>query len=122
MNNIKKYFEFSGTINGTNYVLRNLLATLVAFIGGFSIGFGIGGEMQALTLVGIALIVPALWFNTCSIYKRSLALFPEYAVWITVSMFLMQILDTFNNAFGIIALITGLVLVFKNSDIEEHKG
>lgn len=122
MNNIKKYFEFSGTINGTNYVLRNLLSTLVAFIGGFSIGFGIGGEMQALTLVGIALIVPALWFNTCSIYKRSLALFPEYAVWITVSMFLMQILDTFNNAFGIIALITGLVLVFKNSDIEEHKG
>lgn len=122
MNNIKKYFEFSGTINGTNYVLRNLLSTLVAFIGGFSIGFGIGGEMQALTLVGIALIVPALWFNACSIYKRSLALFPEYAVWITVSMFLMQILDTFNNAFGIIALITGLVLVFKNSDIEEHKG
>jgi hypothetical protein len=122
MNNIKKYFEFSGTINGTNYVLRNLLATLVAFIGGFSIGFGIGGEMQGLTLIGIAIIVPALWFNACTIYKRSLALFPEYAVWITVSMFLMQILDTFNNAFGIIALITGLVLVFKNSDIEEHNG
>jgi uncharacterized membrane protein YhaH (DUF805 family) len=122
MNNIKKYFEFSGTINGTNYVLRNLLATLVAFIGGFSIGFGIGGEMQALTLVGIALIVPALWFNACSIYKRSLALFPEYAVWITVSMFLLQILDTYNTVFGVIALITGLVLVFKNSDIEEHNG
>jgi len=122
MNNIKKYFEFSGTINGTNYVLRNLLSTLVAFIGGFSIGFGIGGEMQSLTLVGIALIVPALWFNACSIYKRSLALFPEYAVWITISMFLLQILDTFNTAFGIIALITGLVLVFKNSDIEEHNG
>ena len=122
MNNIKKYFEFSGTINGTNYVLRNLLATLVAFIGGFSIGFGIGGEMQALTLVGIALIVPALWFNACSIYKRSLALFPEYAVWITVSMFLLQILDTYNSVFGVIALITGLVLVFKNSDIEEHNG
>ncbi len=122
MNNIKKYFEFSGTINGTNYVLRNLLATLVSFIGGFSIGFGIGGEMQALTLVGIALIVPALWFNACSIYKRSLALFPEYAVWITVSMFLLQILDTYNTVFGVIALITGLVLVFKNSDIEEHNG
>jgi len=122
MNNIKKYFDFSGTINGTNYVLRNLLATFVAFIGGFSIGFGIGGEMQGLTLIGIAFIVPALWFNACTIYKRSLALFPEYAVWITVSMFLMQILDTFNSAFGVIALITGLVLVFKNSDIEEHNG
>ena len=122
MNNIKKYFDFSGTINGTNYVLRNLLATFVAFIGGFSIGFGIGGEMQFLTLIGIAFIVPALWFNACTIYKRSLALFPEYAVWITVSMFLMQILDTFNSAFGVIALITGLLLVFKNSDIEEHNG
>lgn len=122
MNNIKKYFDFSGTISGTNYVLRNLLSTFVAFIGGFSIGFGIGGEMQSLTLIGIAFIVPALWFNACTIYKRSLALFPEYAVWITISMFLLQILDSVNTLFGLIALITGLVLVFKNSDIEEHNG
>jgi len=37
-------------------------------------------------------------------------------------MFLLQILDSVNTLFGLIALITGLVLVFKNSDIEEHNG
>ena len=122
MNNIKKYFEFSGTINGTNYVLRNLLATLIAFIGGFTMGFGLGSELQILTLIGIVILVPAMWFNACTVYKRSLALFPEYAAWITISMFLLQILDSVNTLFGLIALITGLVLVFKNSDIEEHNG
>jgi len=122
MNKIKKYFDFSGTINGTNYVLRNLLATLIAFIGGFTMGFGLGTELQILTLIGIVILVPAMWFNACTIYKRSLALFPEYAVWITISMFLLQILDSVNTFFGLIALITGLVLVFKNSDIEEHNG
>lgn len=122
MNKIKKYFEFSGTINGTNYVLRNLLATLIAFIGGFTMGFGLGAELQILTLIGIVILVPAMWFNACTIYKRSLSLFPEYAVWITISMFLLQILDSVNTLFGLIALITGLVLVFKNSDIEEHNG
>lgn len=122
MNKIKKYFEFSGTINGTNYVLRNLLATLIAFIGGFTMGFGLGAELQILTLIGIVILVPTMWFNACTIYKRSLSLFPEYAVWITISMFLLQILDSVNTLFGLIALITGLVLVFKNSDIEEHNG
>lgn len=122
MNKIKKYFEFSGTINGTNYVLRNLLATLGGFIGGFTVGMGIGASVPIITVLGGLFLIPVFWFNACTIYKRSKALFPEYAVWITISMFLLQILDSVNTLFGFMALITGLVLVFKNSDIEEHNG
>jgi len=122
MNNIKKYFEFSGTINGTNYVLRNLLATLGGFIGGFTVGMGIGASMPVLTVLGGLFLIPVFWFNACTIYKRSKALFPEYAVVITIAMFLFQILDEVNPLFSVPALIMGLILIFKNSNIEEHNG
>jgi uncharacterized membrane protein YhaH (DUF805 family) len=125
MKNIKKYFEFSGTINGTNYVLRNLLATLVGFIGGFTVGMGVVASMPSLTFLGGLFMIPAFWFNTCTIYKRSEALFPEYALVITIGMFLLhvlQILGEMNPLFFIPPLIIGLILIFKNSNIEEHNG
>lgn len=122
MNNLKKYFEFNGTINGTNYFLRNLLAVFVAFIGGFSLGFGIGTEIVFLTILGLIILAPALWFNICTIYKRASALFPEYAALITGSVVLLQLLDSISVVFSIIALVLGLILIFKNSNIEEHNG
>lgn len=122
MNNIKKYFEFSGTITGTNYLLRNLVALFAAFISGFILGFGLGMEQPILTMLGIVGLAPTLWFNACTIYKRSNALFPEYATLITIGMFLFQILDSIHMIFSVIALIMGLILIFKNSDIEEHNG
>jgi len=122
MNNIKKYFEFSGTITGTNYLLRNLVAVFAAFISGFILGFGLGLEQPILVMLGILGLAPTLWFNACTIYKRSNALFPEYATIITIGMFLFQILDSIHIVFSIVALIMGLILIFKNSDIEEHEG
>jgi len=122
MNIKRKYFEFSGTINGTNYVLRNLLATAVAFVGGFTMGFGMGIDQLIFVMIGILILAPAVWFNACTIYKRSKALFPEYAVIITIGMFLFQILDSVNVLFGVAALVMGLVLIFKDSNIEEHNG
>jgi len=119
---MKKYFEFSNTISGTNYFLRNLLATFVAFCGGFMIGWGIGIEQTFFTVLGIILITPALWFNLCTIYKRSNALFPEYATVITVGMIVFQILKELHELFIIPTFIMGLILLFKNSNIEEHKG
>jgi len=35
-----KYFEFKDTISGMSYLLRNLIATLFAYSGGFLIGWG----------------------------------------------------------------------------------
>lgn len=122
MNNIKKYFEFSGTINGINYALRNLLAVFVAFISGFILGFGLGLEQPILTMLGVVGLVPTLWFNACTIYKRSNALFPEYATLYTIGMFLFQILDSVHVVFSVSVLIMGLILILKNSNIEEHNG
>lgn len=122
MKNIKKYFDFSGTINGTNYLLRNLLATLGGFIGGFTVGMGIGASEPSLTFLGGLFMIPVFWFNTCTIYKRSNALFPEHALVITTVMFLLQILNEMTTLFSILPLIMGLILIFKNSNIEEHNG
>lgn len=122
MENLKKYFEFSGTISGTNYFLRNLLAVFIAFIGGFSLGWGLGSESTFFTILGLIILVPSLWFNICTVYKRSKSLFPEYATVITISMVLLQLLDSVSPIFTLIGVIIGLTLIFKNSDIEEHNG
>lgn len=122
MENLKKYFEFSGTISGTNYFLRNLLAVFIAFIGGFSLGWGLGSESTFFTILGLIILVPALWFNICTIYKRSKALFPEYATVITISMVLLQLLDSVSTIFTLVGIVIGLTLIFKNSNIEEHNG
>jgi hypothetical protein len=119
---MKKYFEFSNTVSGTNYFLRNLLSTFGAFGGGFLIGWGIGMEQTFFTVLGMILLVPALWLNLCTIYKRSNALFPEYATVITVGMILLQVLGEVNQLFTLPTIIMGLILLFKNSNIEEHKG
>ena len=121
-NNMKKYFEFNGTISGTNYFLRNLLAVFGAFGGGFMIGWGIGMEQTFFTVLGMVLLAPALWFNLCTIYKRSNALFPEYATVITVGMVVLQVLEEVHELFTLPTIIMGLILLFKNSDIKEHKG
>ena len=122
MENLKKYFEFSGTISGTNYFLRNLLAVFVAFIGGFSLGWGLGSETMFFTILGLIILAPALWFNICTVYKRASALFPEYAALITGALVLLQLLDSISVVFSIIALVIGLTLIFKNSGIEQHNG
>jgi uncharacterized membrane protein YhaH (DUF805 family) len=122
MENLKKYFEFSGTISGTNYFLRNLFAVFVAFIGGFSLGWGIGSETMFFTILGLIILAPALWFNICTVYKRASALFPEYAAVITGALVLLQLLDSISVIFSLIALVIGLTLIFKNSGIEEHNG
>jgi uncharacterized membrane protein YhaH (DUF805 family) len=119
---MNKYFELSGTISGTNYFLRNLLSTLLAFLGGYSIGFGIGSEQNLLFMIGIVILLPTLWFNICTIYKRSLALFPEQAVIITLSLLAFQFLGEVYPFFHLFSLVIGLTLLFKNSNIEKHEG
>jgi uncharacterized membrane protein YhaH (DUF805 family) len=54
MQDLKKYFEFSGTISGSNYLLRNIIAGVGAFIGGFLIGYGI---VQSTGLIMLGLLV-----------------------------------------------------------------
>lgn len=134
MDQIKKYFQFSGTINGTNYFLRQLLATVVAFIGGFAIGMGIAGlehttTMSVLLILGIVVAAAGIWISLATMYKRFDALFPEQAGVLTVSLFSLQTISTMfpdTQSVGIIfKVVLGLVaiyLIFANSKIENHEG
>ena len=119
---MNKYFQFSGTINGTNYFIRNLLSTFIAFGGGWMIGYGLATEATYLFMLGLLLLLPTIWFNICTIFKRSNALFPQQAIWITVGMIAFQVLGEINELFSIVPLIMGLILLFKNSNIETHEG
>lgn len=127
MEKVKKYFEFSGTINGLNYFLRNLLSTFVAFIGGYSVGYGLGSQDMGLTTIGFIVLAPAMWFSIATIYKRLSALFPNNATILTVAMLTMQVLvqftqDSVGPFINLGLFIFGLYLIFKDSGIENHEG
>ncbi len=134
MNKYKKIFQFSGTINGTNYFLRQLLATVTAFIGGFSIGIGIAGmeyttTMSVLLLLGIVAAAAGIWISLATMYKRFEALHPKQAGVYTVSLFSLQTVSTMfakGEMIGILVKLVlgfiGLYLIFANSNIENHEG
>lgn len=130
MENLKKYFEFGGTISGVNYFLRQLLASVVAFFGGFTLGYGIGTDSIGLITLGMMILSPAVWMSFATIYKRCEALFPGLAASYTLGIVILQVLNQFidkTNSIvsalsSIILLGIGLYLIFKNSNIEEHNG
>jgi uncharacterized membrane protein YhaH (DUF805 family) len=130
MENLKKYFEFGGTISGLNYFLRQLLTTTIAFIGGFTLGYGIGDNSIGLITLGIAILSPAVWMSFATIYKRCEALFPGLAASYTLGIVILQLLNQFvdktnsilSGVSSIILFGIGLYLIFKNSDIVEHNG
>jgi len=134
MNKYKKIFQFSGTINGTNYFLRQLLATVLAFIGGFSIGIGIAGmeyttAMSVLLLLGIVVAASGIWISLATMYKRFEALQPKQAGVLTISLFSLQTVSTMFGEGDTIGLVikfvlgfVALYLIFANSKIENHEG
>ena len=129
MEKIKKYFQFSGTINGTNYFLRNLLAYVIAFTGGFTLGWGMGMENNGIMAMGFLIYLIALWFSLTTIYKRFNALWTEKATLYTVLFVLLGVIvqattqyEIWNGVLSFIAITIGLVLIFKNSHIEKHNG
>ena len=128
MEKYKKYFDFSETINGTTYFLRNLLAGLFGFIGGFVAGYGIADTNMGLITLGLVILAPTFWFSFATIYKRVNALFPENASVIAGTFISVQVISNFfkdepiSVFFSLALLIFGLVLIFKNSGIPNHKG
>jgi uncharacterized membrane protein YhaH (DUF805 family) len=127
MDKIKKYFQFSGTINGSNYILRNILSAFVAYIGGFTIGWGLGKGDTSLISLGILIVVPAVVFGFATLYKRMLALFDKDATSYTIGIVLIQMLQIFSQdpikpIVSLVIFIFSLVLIFKNSNIQKHEG
>jgi hypothetical protein len=127
MNNIKKYFQFSGTISGLNFFLRNFLSSIVAMVGGFTLGYGIGSGETSLVMLGLLITTPALVFGVATIYKRMKALFLDNATEYTIGLVTLQIFTQLLPAsvklvLNMILLIISCILIFKNSDIENHQG
>jgi len=129
MEKVKKYFEFSGTINGLNYFLRNLLTTVMAFFGGYMVGYGLGMQEMGLMTLGLVILAPTFWFNVTTIWKRMNALYGENATLYTVGFFGLNIINqfiseevSFKPIMTLLMFIIGLVLIFSNSKIENHEG
>ena len=129
MNYILKFFNFKDTINGTTYFLRNLLASAIAFLGGFSLGWGIANHNYGLVSLGAVIVAIALAFQYSSLFKRMKSLFPENTVTYTIVVALLQLLaqmvkpyEYLNVAVTISLVIIAFILIFKNSGIEKHEG
>jgi len=128
MKAIKKYFQFSGTIDGTHFFLRNLIilvATLVIF---GIVGLGAGLVSPLLMCIGLLLLVATLWLSITTLYKRINALFPKKVAIYTIGLVSLYLVDnamepTFVRlGLSIILLIIGMVLILKESNIKTHNG
>ena len=126
--NLKKYFDFSGTINGTTYFLRNLLSGIAGFIGGYLMGQGIVDDQYGLISMGLVIVAPAVAFQMSTVYKRIKALFPDNVLEYTITFIVLSVLSQFavgtdfQPLTGLLMIIIGCVLIFKNSKVETHKG
>lgn len=127
MEKFKKYFEFTGTISGVNYLLRNIIASATAFLGGFLIGYGLV-ESTELIILGLLILVPACWLSLTNIYKRFNALYPRNAEEYTIGLLFLQILSGFGkeqfwgNIVSLVLIVIACVLIFRNSNITNHEG
>lgn len=129
MNKIQKYFQFSGTINGTNYLLRNILSTISGFLSGFLLGVGITNGVDANFYFGIMILFPSLWLQFATIYKRINALYPDKVKFYTSALIAFQFLsqifknqELIGSVITLGLLVVGVILIFSDSKIENHEG
>ena len=132
METLKKWFNFSDTLNGTNFLIRWVIATLLQYPGGYLLGLGLAGANMGYTMIGliVASLGIALQFST--LLKRSNALFSTsvkafvfYFTYLAVSIF-----RGFAQSMGQeILLLTNLTMVlmflyaiFRNSRLANHEG
>ena len=110
---MKKYFDFNGTINGTNYFLRNLLLAIPAVFANAFVTSGSyeGTGAAAVLIVLFAFLLILAAFSLSTLNKRLNALMPDNKILGWVLCFL-----------PFVSWIMSLYLLFANSKIEEHNG
>ena len=110
---MKKYFDFNGTISGTNYFLRGLVAAIPAVIANaLVVDYSANGGEAALFLIGVfAILAPIVVFNLSTLNKRLNALMPQNKILGWVLCFI-----------PIISAFMSLYLIFANSDAKSHNG
>ena len=105
-----------------------MLSYVVAFTGGLILGLGLGKGNMGMTTLGILVVVPAVVFGFATLYKRMFALFQEDATSYTIGLVLIQLISQFmsegpfKSLAVLMLVIFSLVLLFKNSGIEDHNG
>ena len=73
---MKHYFDFNGTISGTNYFLRNIISVLLMMSGAIVLAAGINEYSNPLQMVGGIEIILGIIINLSNLVKRMRALFP----------------------------------------------
>ena len=125
---MKKYFDFSGTINGTTYFFRNLLSGIIGFLGGTLVGLGINLENYGWMTLGFLITTPAIAFQLSTVWKRLVALFPNNVKEFFITFLVLSVVSQFaklgeyQSLMMLVMLIIGGILIFKNSKIETHNG
>ena len=105
-----------------------MLSYVVAFVGGLILGLGLGKGNMGMTTLGILVVVPAVVFGFATLYKRMFALFQEDATSYTIGLVLIQLISQFmsegpfKSLAVLMLVIFSLVLLFKNSGIDDHYG
>jgi len=123
-----KLFQFRGTINGTNFILRYLLGLTIITANAFGLGYNMGAERYSLVILFAVLMSSGIIINFTTFYKRIMAIYPniiEYSMISLVTVNLIQLFtasEVVKNGIGLLYFIYMLVLAFSNSDIKEHKG
>lgn len=127
MQDLKKYFDFSGTISGSTYLLRNIIASVAAFLGGVLIGYGLV-QSTGIIMLGLLVLAPAFWLSITNIYKRFNALYPRNANEYTAGLIFLQILSGFGKdqlwgtLISLVLIVIACILIFRNSNIDNHEG
>ena len=132
METLKKWFNFSGTLSGTTFLIRWIVATLIQFPGGYLTGLGLAGGNMGCTMLGliIASLGIALQFST--LLKRSNALFSTsvkafvfYFAYLAVSIF-QGFAQSMGQEILLLANLTMVIMflyaIFRNSGLANHDG
>ncbi len=107
---MKKYFDFNGTINGTNYLLRGLVNGIPALVLNMLLLENPANHGPS-ALIMLLLVIPMVWFGLSTTNKRLNALMPEN-----------KVLGWILNFLPFAGWILGIYLIFGNSKIEKHEG
>ena len=127
-NTMIKYFQPSGTIDGSNFFWRHLISLLLVFPSAFGLGFFMLSGNYVVGLLFALLTSLFIYINFVNYVKRIRALFPEHLLIFMIGLIIMNLSSLFfdNEIFQIILnLVTlgfNMFLIFKNSNIENHDG
>jgi uncharacterized membrane protein YhaH (DUF805 family) len=124
--NMKKYFEFSGYVSGLTFLLRNILSTLLSFVGGFMAGWG-WSQSFPIFVLGIVSLYYILRFSFANIYKRINSVDPKnMKIWMPLFV-IFSIISFFDdgspffNVTNLMSVIFTLYFVFQNGQKQDTK-